>query len=75
MITYNDATLDDIRADELAQDDLEGYTGRTWTTAELLAEFEVVGYAAPFVVVRRDGRLGTMEFRHYPRIYFSFQQA
>jgi hypothetical protein len=37
-------------------------------------DFQVVGYAAPFVVVRRrsDGQLGTLEFTHSPRTYFGF---
>lgn len=73
--TYNDATEIDQEVDELAQDDLEGYTGRTLTTAELLAAYEVIGYAPPFVVVTRklDGLVGTIEFRHYPRVYFSWR--
>jgi len=45
-----------------------------WTTAELQAEFDVLGFAAPFVVVRRrsDGVLGSVEFTHSPRVYFNF---
>jgi hypothetical protein len=46
----------------------------TWTTAELQRDFEVLGFAAPFAVVRRrsDGAAGTVEFAHQPRRYFSF---
>ena len=49
--------------------------GQTWTTAEMQAEFDVVGFAAPFVVVHRksDGSLGTLEFTHSPRVYFGFK--
>ena len=67
--TYNDATAIDMEVDELAQDDLEGYTGQTWDTDQLRAEFEVIGFAAPFVVVRRrsDNVAGTLGFRHWPR--------
>jgi len=55
--------------------DLAADTGRKWTTDELRAEFEVQGYAAPFVVVRRrcDGAVGTLEFTHSPRTYFGWR--
>jgi hypothetical protein len=57
-------------AADLAVDD-----GRTWTTAELQAEFEVIGFAAPFVVVQRrsDGQRGSLEFTHQPRVYFGWR--
>ena len=45
-----------------------------WNTEELSKEFEVIGFLAPFVVVKRksDGAKGSMEFTHYPRFYFNF---
>jgi hypothetical protein len=48
-----------------------------WTTEELRRDFEVIGFAAPYVVVRRrvDGVKGTMEFTHMPRVYFDFTPA
>ena len=51
--------------------------GQTWTTEQLREEFEVQGFAAPFVVVRRktDGVRGTLMFRHDPRVYFDFEPA
>jgi hypothetical protein len=54
--------------------DLAADEGRRWTTEEMTAEFEVLGFAAPFAVVRRrsDGQLGSLEFMHRPRIYFGF---
>jgi hypothetical protein len=54
--------------------DLGARYGRVWDTAELGREFEVVGFAAPFAVVRRkaDDRLGSVLFQHWPRYYFSF---
>ena len=50
-------------AADLAADD-----GRRWTTAEMQADFEVIGFAAPFVVIKRrsDGQLGSLEFTHSP---------
>ena len=52
-------------------------TGPRWTTAELAAEFEVIGFAAPYAVVRRraDGVTGSLEFTHDPRVYFGFEPA
>ena len=51
-------------------------TGQTWTTGQLSEDFDVIGFAAPFVVVRRklDGRKGTLEFTHSPRVYFGFKE-
>ena len=48
-----------------------------WTTDELREEFEVIGFLAPFVVVRRksDGVKGSLMFTHSPRIYFNFVPA
>ena len=45
-----------------------------WNTEELSKEFEVIGFLAPFVVVKRksDGAKGSMEFTHSPRFYFNF---
>ena len=55
--------------------DLEIQYGQIWDTAELCRDFEVKGFAAPFVIVRRkdDGKLGTLIFQHHPRFYFGFQ--
>ena len=51
------------------------HADKRWNTQELSAEFEVIGFMAPFVVVRRksDGTKGSMEFTHSPRFYFNFQ--
>jgi hypothetical protein len=45
-----------------------------WDTDELRRDFEVIGFMAPFVVVRRksDGVKGSLEFTHSPRVYFNF---
>jgi hypothetical protein len=52
---------------------LEVLHGKVWNSAELFASFEVIGFAAPYVVVRRraDGNRGSMEFQHHPRFYFN----
>ena len=54
---------------------LEAQHGQVWNTEELSRDFEVVGFLAPYVVVRRksDGRKGSLEFQHHPRFYFNFK--
>jgi hypothetical protein len=55
---------------------LEARHGRVWDAAELARDFEVLGFAAPFVVVRKrsDQKLGSLLFQHHPRFYFAFSQ-
>ncbi len=54
---------------------LEARYGQVWSTSELANDFEVLGFAAPFVVVKRksDGKVGSLMFQHHPRFYFSFE--
>jgi len=54
--------------------DLEGRYGKVWNTEELRAEYDVIGFCAPFVVAIRksDGARGSLEFTHSPRFYFAF---
>jgi hypothetical protein len=49
---------------------------QTWDTQQLQEDFEVLGFLAPFVVVKRrsDGKKGTLEFKHSPRVYFGFRE-
>lgn len=53
-------------------------TGQKWTTDEMLRDFEVLGFMAPFVVVRRrsDGVKGSLEFARVDgsRVYFGFTE-
>lgn len=55
---------------------LEAEHGKTWDTDELVAEFAVHGFLAPYVVVVRkvDGVKGSMQFTHYPRFYFGWTE-
>jgi hypothetical protein len=66
--------LVEINAEPNSREALAAIDGRVWDTAELAAEFEVLGFMAPFVVVRRrvDGQKGNLEFQHSPRFYFNF---
>ena len=65
-----------INAQAAERADLEVQYGRVWNTAELATDFEVVGFVAPFVVVKRkaDHKLGSVLFQHWPRYYFAFQE-
>ena len=67
----------EINAEPSERAALEAQYGQVWNTEELSRDFEVVGFMAPFVVVRRksDGQKGSLEFRHSPRFYFNFQPA
>ena len=46
-----------------------------WDTRRLQEDYEVLGFQAPYVVVRRksDGVKGSLEFKDSPRVYFNFQ--
>ena len=68
--------LAQINSHALNRSGLEARHGRVWDAVELARDFEVLGFAAPFVVVRRraDQRLGSLLFQHEPRFYFAFRQ-
>jgi hypothetical protein len=67
--------LAEINAEPGSRAALEAQHGKVWSTDELSEEFEVLGFMAPLVGVRRrsDGRKGSLEFQHNPRFYFNFQ--
>ena len=69
--------LIEINADPGSREALEARYGRVWNSEELARDFEVLGFAAPLVVVRRrsDRQRGTLEFQHHPRFYFLYQAA
>ena len=48
---------------------------QVWTTEQMQADFEAIGFMAPFIVVRRrsDGAQGSLQFAHRPRFYFGWQ--
>ena len=51
-------------------------TDQKWNTEELQRDFSVQGFMAPFVVVKRksDGKTGSLEFTHSPRVYFNWRE-
>ena len=66
--------LAEINIEPGSREALEAAHGQVWNTGELSDDFEVVGFLAPFVVVRRrsDGQKGSLEFQANPRFYFNF---
>lgn len=65
----------EINAEPGSRLDLEARHGQVWNTSELQSEFEVIGFLAPLIVVRRrcDGIKGSLTFQHSPRFFFDFQ--
>lgn len=64
-----------INNDPGEREALEAKHGQVWTTEELAQDFTVVGFLAPYVVVRRksDNAKGSMQFQHWPRFYWGFE--
>ena len=64
----------EINSDPTGRFALEKEYGTIWDTQELARDFEVKGFMAPFVVVKRksDGVVGSLMFQARPRFYFSF---
>jgi hypothetical protein len=67
----------EINAEEAERKALEDKYGQVWNTKELTQDFEVEGFGAPMVVVRRkaDGVRGSLMFQHSPRFYFDFMEV
>lgn len=67
----------EINAEPGSREALEAEYGQVWDTQELSRDFEVIGFGAPCVVVKRksDGQKGSLEFQHQPRFYFGFVAA
>ena len=66
--------LAEINVEPGSREALEAEHGQVWDTRGLSGDFDVLGFMAPFVVVRRksDGQKGSLEFQHDPRFYFNF---
>ncbi len=67
----------DINSNPGNREQLEKQYGEVYTTDEVDELFEITGFIAPFVVVRRraDDVKGTMMFQDNPRYYFSFKET
>ena len=67
--------LAEINAVPGGREALEAEHGQVWDTQQLRQDFEVIGFMAPLVVVRRkaDGAQVSLEFQSGPRYYFNFE--
>lgn len=65
----------EINAAPGSREALEAQYGQVWSTDQLGDDFTVKGFMSPLVVVCRksDGKKGSLEFQHSPRLYFNFQ--
>ena len=76
--SYRRARLAEINDDAGSRADLEDRYWQVWNSDELRASsMEVIGFMAPFVVVRdlETGKRGSLEFQHSPRFYFNYHGA
>jgi len=45
-----------------------------WDTQEMTDQFSVMSFVAPYVIVNRNGKEGTLQFQHSPRFYFDYKE-
>jgi hypothetical protein len=66
--------VETINTNPNGREALEKKYGQVWDTQELQKDFEVTGFMAPFVAVKKKvgGVVGSLMFQHNPRFYFSF---
>ena len=71
------AQIADQNQVQVTRESLEAQYGTVFDTDQLCEHFEVLGFLAPYVVVRRksDGVKGSLMFTHRPRFYFGFDVA
>jgi hypothetical protein len=58
----------------MSREELEAKHGQVWDTNEMTDDFTVMGFSAPYVVVRKRDTyvVGSLQFQHSPRFYFNF---
>lgn len=66
----------EINAEPGSREYLEAKHGQVWDTQQLSEDFEVLGFMAPLIAVRRksDGQKGSIYFQHNPRFYFGWEE-
>ena len=74
--TMRRARLAELNAEADNRAELEKRHGPVWDKDQLRGDFEVIGFAAPLIVVkeRKTGKLGSLEFQHSPRFYFNWEE-
>jgi hypothetical protein len=70
------ARVAELAAEAAQRTELEERYGDVWDTEQMRLRFEVMGFAAPLVVVRdrKTDKLGSLEFQGSPRFYFNWQE-
>jgi hypothetical protein len=73
--TIRRTMVQQINTDVGDRERLEAQHGQVWDTQQLQADFDVLGFSAPLIVVRErsTGRMGSLFFQHSPRFYWGFQ--
>ena len=68
--------MSELNSEPGSREALEAEYGQVWDTSELQRDFQVTGFLAPYVSVRRksDGIKGSLRFQHLPRFYFLFKE-
>jgi len=63
-----------INGNATVRQELEERHGTVYDSDEIREQFEVIGFAAPYMMVRRksDGARGSLMFQHSPRLYWGF---
>jgi len=53
------------------------YPNDVYSTDEMTKKFSTIGFAAPYVVVKRkeDNVEGSLQFTHMPRFYYNFKES
>ncbi|WP_417746698.1 hypothetical protein [Rosistilla oblonga] len=65
----------EINANPGSREALEAEHGQVWDTDQMRADFDALGFMAPYIIVSRkcDGAKGSLKFQHSTRLYYSFQ--
>lgn len=74
--SFRRARQAELNSEAGARAELEALYGQVWSTDELRAsQYEVLGFMAPYVIVkdRETGKKGSLEFQHSPRFYFNYR--
>jgi hypothetical protein len=73
--TLRRALVERITSESTSRENLEARYGEVFDTEQLREAFDVIGFAAPLVMVRHkgSGQRGTLFLQHDPRFYFSFE--
>lgn len=71
---FRRARMHELNSEAALRQELEQRHGQVWSTDEMRGQFEVLGFAAPLILVRdrKTGQNGSLEFQHMPRMYFNW---